>query len=299
MLDILRSLTRTAEEKRQEELNAYLDGELQGRAREQFEARLAVDPALRAELAQLRAVKQGVAQLPRLRAPRNYTLDPAAYGRPAAARGASLYPALRLATVLTAFLLVLAFGLEIVPGTQTAGDTAEQPVALVETATEEVAVEDAAETTLMEASAAPAPEEAEEPTARTAADEEVAVEGEADMAGEAEITANATLTEETTLMAAPELEMAQEEAAEEESFDATEMPAGEAGAPPAPEATVVAEDAVAVATPPLAPTPTPEPADVATREGVGLEPLRVVQALLGVAFVILLTATLLVRRQRV
>lgn len=285
MLDILRSLTRTAEEKRQEELNAYLDSELRGRAREQLEARLAADAELRAALAQLRAVKEGVAQLPRLRAPRNYTLDPAVYGRPAPARAASLYPTLRLATVLTAFLLVLAFGLEIVPGRQQAADTAEEPVALMESTAEEVALE------------APVEEEAEEPAERAAAADEAAP-AEADLAGTAAITATGTVTDDAALMAAPAPETAEVEEAAEEASQEAEMPAGE-GAPLEPEATQIAGEAVEVATAPLAPTPSPEPAEVASQEGVGLEPLRLAQAVLGVAFVVLLTATLLLRRRAV
>jgi hypothetical protein len=294
MLDILRNLTRSTEEKRQEQLNAYLDGELRGAARGQFEARLAAEPELRAELSQLRAVKQGVGQLPRLRAPRNYTLDPAVYGRPVPARSPALYPALRLATVLTAFLLVIALGLELAPGTEVASDSAEAPVALFETTVaEEVAMEEAEESTAMTAPEEPAGQEADQAAERSAADEAAPAE----VMDTAVITATETMTDDASTLAlpAPEAEDVEEEA--EEAFEETEMPAAGAAAPLEPEATQLAEEALEAAPLPVAPTPTPEPPVVAAQKGVGLEPLRIAQAVLGVTLVILLTATLLVRRQ--
>lgn len=62
-------------------LSAYLDGELDDRERSDLESRLADEAPLREALAELRATVELVRQLPRLRAPRSFALDPAVYGR--------------------------------------------------------------------------------------------------------------------------------------------------------------------------------------------------------------------------
>ncbi len=63
-------------------LSAYLDGELADREKEKLEQRLARENALRAVLDDLRETVTLVSDLPRLKAPRSFTLDPAVYGRP-------------------------------------------------------------------------------------------------------------------------------------------------------------------------------------------------------------------------
>lgn len=65
------------------QLNAYLDGELDAAERADVERRLAAEPALREELAGLRVTAALMGMADRVRAPRNFTLDPAVYGRPA------------------------------------------------------------------------------------------------------------------------------------------------------------------------------------------------------------------------
>jgi anti-sigma factor RsiW len=64
-------------------LSAYLDGELPDRERAALEKRLATEPVLRAALQGLRETIVLVHDLPRHKAPRNFTLDPALYGRTA------------------------------------------------------------------------------------------------------------------------------------------------------------------------------------------------------------------------
>lgn len=151
MLDFWRNWTKSAEEKRQEALNAYLDGSLLPRQQAAFEAELAQDEALRAELAQLRLVRERLRQLPRRSAPRNFTLDPALYGRPQHERLVQAYPVLRAATVLTAFFFVLAVALQsLMPGGLLAPAAQLVEVTRVVTMTEEVAMEAAAEAPMEE-----------------------------------------------------------------------------------------------------------------------------------------------------
>lgn len=87
MLDFLRNLTKSAGEKRQETVAAYLDEALLGRARQQFEQEMAQDEALRLEVEQLLLIKQSLRQLPQREVPRNFVLDPAQFGRPPDSRG--------------------------------------------------------------------------------------------------------------------------------------------------------------------------------------------------------------------
>jgi anti-sigma factor RsiW len=83
-------------------LYAYLDGELTDREKELLEQRLARENALRAELDDLRETVALVSDLPRLKAPRNFTLDPAVYGRPVRRRIFTLTFALRFSGALGA-----------------------------------------------------------------------------------------------------------------------------------------------------------------------------------------------------
>jgi hypothetical protein len=64
-------------------LNAYLDNELSAEERASFEQRLAREPALRAELRELQATVLLLGMAERVRAPRNFTLDPNLYSKPA------------------------------------------------------------------------------------------------------------------------------------------------------------------------------------------------------------------------
>ena len=105
MIEFLRNLRKSDEEKTQEALTAYLDGALTPGEQRDFEQRLADDEALQSDVEQQRLIKESLATLSHLRAPRNFTLDPARYGRPQPA--GRLYPALRTATVLAAILFVV------------------------------------------------------------------------------------------------------------------------------------------------------------------------------------------------
>jgi len=64
-------------------LNAYLDGQLSPTEKAIIEQRLAREPVLRTELESLRATVALLKMAERVPVPRNFTLDPARYGRPA------------------------------------------------------------------------------------------------------------------------------------------------------------------------------------------------------------------------
>ncbi|NJN54751.1 MAG: hypothetical protein HC804_08370 [Anaerolineae bacterium] len=119
MFDFLRNWTKSAEERQQEVISAYLDDALSSAERQRFEEQLAQDAALQAQVAHLRQTRQLLHQLPPRQVPRNFTLDPAVYGRPARQPLLTYYPALRAATVLTAVLFFLPSGWGYSPVAQT------------------------------------------------------------------------------------------------------------------------------------------------------------------------------------
>jgi hypothetical protein len=100
--------TRTRE---LELLSTYLDGELGPDQLQTLTARLQAEPDLREWLESLRRVKLMVGSLPRMRAPRNYTLTPDMV----TVRSQKKQPfiaSLRLATALAAIMLVVLFSVE-------------------------------------------------------------------------------------------------------------------------------------------------------------------------------------------
>lgn len=332
MFDFLRNLTKSAEEKRQERLNAYLDGELSARELQQFEQELAQDRELQAEVETLRQVQMSVSQLPRMKAPRNYTLDPAIYGQPVAQPSRPLYPALRLATALTAFFFVLAVALDLLTPIgaleesvamlaapqeaqvgEVAGEAAPPAAVLMEEAAEEemttaVVEEPATERTTSETPAeAPAPEIA---AAEEAAEE--AVEEAEDLADEAtqtrETVPGIAAPEATAITstdgagaadavptgAAPDTDAEPDSAAE-----AADSAMNTAEAEPFEVMEAEQEEGVEAIT---LPTPAPESDDTAlstTTEAQQAEPfpwLLFAEVLLGVALVGLVVMTLMARR---
>jgi hypothetical protein len=147
MFDLFRNFGRSEREKQQETLSAYLDGELAPAERDRLEAQLALDKALQDELAEMQVWQQQMRDLPTRRVPRNFTLDPALYGRPQRQFLGSAYPALRTATALTAFLLVIALAVNVYMNSflggavsQTALAPAFEPASMVEEAAEEPAL---------------------------------------------------------------------------------------------------------------------------------------------------------------
>lgn len=92
-------------------LSAYLDDELRVTQRQALEARLLHEPELQEQLENLHQTKVMVGYLPRLRAPRHYTLTPEMVTvRPQ--KKQPFFGTLRLASALAAFLLMVSFGVE-------------------------------------------------------------------------------------------------------------------------------------------------------------------------------------------
>jgi len=100
------NLFRSPEDRDDELLSAYLDNALAPGDHLKLEARLAVDLKLRRTLNELRAVKTGLTDLPKVKPPRNFTLTPALAGQPARRPASPLIPALNWATTVAAILFV-------------------------------------------------------------------------------------------------------------------------------------------------------------------------------------------------
>ena len=100
---------------RDEALSAYLDGQLNAEERARLEARLAADPALRAELEALRHAVMLLHELPPVPLPRNFILPQTAGARPRPAsasrpRLAWAAPLLTAATAAVSLLFVVVLG---------------------------------------------------------------------------------------------------------------------------------------------------------------------------------------------
>lgn len=168
MFDFLRNRTKSSAELTQEALSAYLDNALAPAERQRLERQLAQDARLQAELRQMRLLKQQLAQLPRRRVPRNFTLDPALYGRPQRQPLLQLYPALQGATALAALIFILLLGLGFFQGQFGVGQSqtavSEAPQAAPLAVEEEMAAETMAIESAMEAPVEQAAEETMEET---------------------------------------------------------------------------------------------------------------------------------------
>ncbi len=136
----LRKRRATEHEYVEEQLSAYLDGELRRSEREVVEQHLAKCPACRWSLNTLRQTVQWTSQLPTVRVPRTFTIPVPA--RPVrAARRWTFVPVLQGATALVALLLVLAIaGEAMLTGWQPARTSRPEPQTLAVEATRIVEV---------------------------------------------------------------------------------------------------------------------------------------------------------------
>jgi hypothetical protein len=314
MAEFFQNRRKAEDERRQEALNAYLDNALTPAERRRFERAIAGDPALRADLERLRFVKAQISRLPQVKAPRSFVLDPAKYGRPVRPVAHRLYPALRLATVFTAFLFVLVLVTNLfVQGAPAADRAAEEQVSMSEPAAPEAAVEEVLEQPFGAAEVAP------EPTVEVAAEEAEEAEaaaGEAAPTSDAELyafdtpTPAATGTGAVSAMApVAEATMVEPDVTTnvEDGADAQTEAAGETA-----EAQELAERATAAPAPTVAPPVEPAGADTFEQEGPAeatpptvtgdddgpsLSPLNLLQIGFGFLLVVLLAATLALRRR--
>ena len=276
--------------RQQEAIDAYLDNTLTPAERARFEAQMAADSRLRAEVEQLRVLRLQLRAMPRRRVPRSFALNPAAYSRPKAQPLLQLYPALRGATALSAFLLIFVLALGIFQGQFGVGAPAASQVA--EVTSDEAAPAFVEEEAAEEAAAQLAiPEEAANAaTAAPAAEAELADAPTTEAAAELAIPAPAgTVT--TTAPADLSLESAQmaEATLPPNAGGAIELYATEPAAPPAETVAAIVEEA-AGAEEPTARQETPAPAET-TRS------LLPFQIGLGVLFLLLLVLWLLARRR--
>ncbi|PID86186.1 MAG: hypothetical protein CSB13_04235 [Chloroflexi bacterium] len=282
MLDFLKNLTKSDEEKQQELFSAYLDDSLTPRQKHEFEARLAEDDRLRADVELAQSIRQQMHEMPRRSVPRSFTLDPHVYGSPRPERLVQAYPFLRAATVMTALFFIIALGLSIYTtqdGAEMAAQSAMEPALTYEIpiAESEIAMED----TVKGSEPAVAESVGSLPEEESALEEEPAAELEAgeaygisiDSISQLTATLTSTVTAEIemvedTLFMANEAEMAQEEMVNEtsssnalvdgataESAVATVSPTATVSALPRTEATATAV--------PRAAEPTLTPADEA------------------------------------
>jgi hypothetical protein len=110
-------LFQSSQDRDLELLSAYLDDELSASERQKLERRLAADSGLRRTLAGLRRVQTTLADLPRVKPPRTFTLKPEMVGQ--ARRAPSrLIPILNYATTIAAILFAVVIGSELATGFQ-------------------------------------------------------------------------------------------------------------------------------------------------------------------------------------
>ncbi len=100
-----------------EDLSAYLDGQLSPKESARLEEKLQARADLREALNELSQTRSLLRSQPAVRAPRNFTLTPTMVGiRPAPARSFQLFPAMRLASVMAAVLLVVVLAGDFLTG---------------------------------------------------------------------------------------------------------------------------------------------------------------------------------------
>lgn len=91
-------------------ISAYLDGQLKPKEQASLEAKLTADPTLRAELDDLQRLHTALWRLPRLRAPRRFTLTPEMV---AARQARPLFPVFGFASALASLVLILVLMIDL------------------------------------------------------------------------------------------------------------------------------------------------------------------------------------------
>ena len=149
-----------------ERLSAYIDGELSPAEVAELEMRLSSDPTLKKALLELRSVVKATRSIPAKRLPRSFVLTPEMAG----VRRGTRFPALQLASALSAVAFVVLIGVDLI-GARVSVQRAAQPAGgaqLFEAPEEEAlalaaqAQEAPAEEPLLDASGAPSAAELEQ-----------------------------------------------------------------------------------------------------------------------------------------
>jgi hypothetical protein len=215
MIERLQNIFKSAEIRRQEQVNAYIDGEMTPDQRVAFEAEMTRDPALKADVTALRRMHIAVRRLPRQPVPRNFVLDPAQFrAAPAPSRPQRAYPALRAATALAGILFIFLFTLTLLQNDNalSSASMAEAPPAAVFGVTMEENAAVAAKDVVQEAVATQIMEAELEAAAPNAPEESVADEAlladavAADSAAEESVAASARAADDSADMMMTEAE---------------------------------------------------------------------------------------------
>jgi negative regulator of sigma E activity len=307
MFDFLHNLMKSEEDRRQEMLTAYLDGALAPQERQKFERQLDGDAELRAQLQRQQLIKASLRGLPRVQAPRNFTLDPARYGKPAPQVIQQWYPLLRGATVVAAVFLVIVLSVDIFNTGGSAGTTAMAPAETPAIMAQELAGDQARDLAAAEAlevtAAAEVPAPAEEGAPQAAVPESAEESALAEPSESEPLASLGQATPEALASMAAAAEVTQEaEMAEAPAEGAAPLATG---LPPTP-----ATSGLSTASPPAATSQALAEGQQVQEEGAippaaaaervqppEPTPLRLAEFVLAFLFVLLATATLLLRRQ--
>ena len=226
----------------QEMLSAYLDGQLSSKDIARLQVRLKDDRQMQVALEELRMTREALRSLPRLRAPRNFTLTPEMVSRRAVTARRPAYPAFGFASLVASLLLVFVFVADRMSFTNTA-----QTVAL-QNAAQSTQMEELVQTMVVEGLAA---EGVSAP--------EAMLEMEAPMAAKAE---DSSLMEDSAAAGSSEALTLPYPEPVEENYAASEMsPSEPAASKMAPEETATPAEAIQQPSEalPVTPTPTPTP----------------------------------------
>ena len=195
----------TESERRDEELSAYLDGELDPEAVRELEVRLAADAELAATLDGLRVVRETLATLEMVRAPRSFALAaPPLPERPAGFGRLDLLARLGAMTAAVAFVVVLATDLSGEDSSPTSTPVLDASLSAPDTAESNAGGGVAAAADISALESAPASDGAAggADAGDEATDEAPVAETGDDGAAEATVTALPTTTEATVEAAA-------------------------------------------------------------------------------------------------
>jgi anti-sigma factor RsiW len=269
-------MARQNDHTRAEELiSAYLDKQLSAEEKDFFERHIASCADCRAQLEATRSMIAALRAMPAVKAPRSFVL-PREMGKQPWRSFLSLYPALRLATVVAALAFVVLFAGDLLLN-QMGGSSAPQrvPAAVPAVMQAPVAARQIAPTA--EAAAAESfnltatlPSEQPAPAAGAAKLSETPVVSEAVELSMVTAAPDATLSADSSSMAAP--------MAAEATPESTETMLDQ-------QAEVAAEQSAAASAVEAAPAPT-------------VDPLRVIEIALLALVIVLATATFVVRRRQ-